>query len=240
MKLSNLIKRAIIASKKTSSLNADRESCIIFGSGPSLDKFDASSSFLQGKDLIGCNFIHQHKVLKDKNFRFFSMIDRDYTAQADKAYFNSLECEHFLVSTKNAMLLGVNSLRQKRLHVVNTRQYVQGAPINKGLITSGRELLTGNSMPFLIQCAAFMAYYKTIYLYGVDHYSFDDLDEESHNFEDYKGRQLKDLTMTRKKLEYINSLYSVVKDLCDEARVSVINITPGSKLEMFEKSTMDE
>lgn len=238
MRISTLLKKIIIATKKNQSIIPSHDECIIFGSGPSLDKLDGNSTFLEGKDLIGCNFIHQHQSLAEKSFKFFSMVDRDYTRQVNRAYFQSIDSEHFLVSTKNAFLLDCWCLKQKNIHMIPTKTF--GSAIENDLVVSGKELVTGNSLPFLIQCAAFLAGYKTIYLYGVDHFSMDSFDNsKDHNFNKYHGRKVKNLAMTRDKLLYINRLYDFVAGLCEQESVKVLNLTPDSKLEAFKKINID-
>lgn len=162
----------------------------------------------------------------------FSIIDRDYTKKVDEGYFKNLRCDHFLVSTKNADLLTFKCLASPNIKIVKTKPFVNGEVVNTDSIVSGTELLTGNSLPFLIQCAAFLAQYKTIYLYGVDHYDEDDLGD-SNNYSGYEGRKVKDLSMTREKLDYINALYAVVKNICDAQGIKVLNATPHTKLCTF-------
>jgi len=241
MYIINILKKIIIKTKTIKTIQTDKEECIIFGSGPSLDRLDISSPFLEGKDLIGCNFIHQHKSLMNKKFKFFSMIDRGYTEQVNQSYFEGVECDQFLISTKNAYLFKLTDLMRKKISVIKTKEFEINSPVDKRPIIFGSELLTGNSLPFLIQCAAFLGRYKTIYLYGVDHFSFDDLQgDENHNYDDYQGRKIKDLKMTREKLEYINSLYLFVKGICEQEGIKVINVTPHSKLDMFDKIVITE
>lgn len=238
MHINTLLKKIISATKKNKSISPSHDECIIFGSGPSLDKLDGDSTFLNEKDLIGCNFVHQHQSLAGKSFKFFSMVDRDYTRQVNRAYFQNIDSEHFLVSTKNAYLLDCWCLAQKNIHMIPTKTF--GPGIENDLIISGKELVTGNSLPFLIQCAAFLAGYKTIYLYGVDHFSMDCFDDsKDHNFNEYHGRKVKNLAMSRDKLLYINELYSFVAKLCEQESVKVLNLTPNSKLEVFKKINID-
>lgn len=234
----NILRKIIINTKKNRPINTDHDECIIFGSGPSLDKLDYNATFLEGKDLIGCNFIHKHQSLAGKNFSLFSMIDRDYTRHVDKLYFKDLSCDNFLIASKNAGLLKARYLAQGKVNIIQTRMFNEKVLMDKEKIISGSELVTGNSLPFLIQCAAFLAGYKTIYLYGVDHFSIDDLHDDN-NFNNYDGRKIKDLSMTRKKLEYINSLYSFIGSICKDEGVKVFNITPNSKLEVFDTLDVD-
>ena len=241
MYINKIVKKIIIRIKNVESIKTDKDECVIFGSGPSLDKLDCTAPFLEGKDLIGCNFVHKHKSLLNMRFKMYSMIDMDYTKRVDKAYFKGLQCDNFLVATKNAYLLELSDLVQKKLMVINTRKFTSNAFIDKQPIISGTELITGNSLPFLIQCAAFLGNYKTIYLFGADHFSFDELYEDYNcNYNHYHGRKIKSLPMTHKKLERINSLYTFVNDLCEQEGVRVLNVTPNSKLDVFDKLDVPE
>ena len=241
MYINKIVKKIIIKIKNVKSINTNKDECVIFGSGPSLDKLDYTAAFLEGKDLIGCNFVHKHKSLINMRFKMFSMIDMDYTKQVDRAYFDSLQCDNFLVSTKNAYLLELRDLAQKKLKVIKTKKFTSNTFIDKQPIISGTELLTGNSLPFLIQCAAFLGRYKTIYLFGVDHFSFDELHEDYNcNYNHYHGRKIKNLSMTHETLEHINSLYAFVNDLCEHEGVRVFNVTPNSKLDVFDKLDVPE
>ena len=101
-------------------------------------------------------------------------------------------------------------------------------------IISGDVLLTGNSVPFLIACAAFIFNYKVIYLYGIDHYNMQDIiDNNFENSRNYEGRNIKKLTITKEKLKFINSLYSYIYKLCLKKGIKVYNMTPDSKLDII-------
>ena len=216
----------------------NREECVIFGSGPSINNLNINLEFFDNKDFIGCNFIHENPKFKDKVFKFYSLIDIDYSRSADSNYFKSLECDNFLISTKNANKFSIKTLLKKNIRVIKTETFNLDQKYNKDTILRKKILFTGNSLPFLIQFASFIAKYKTIYLYGVDHFDINDLNNLMNvNFDKYKGRDIKKLNLTKGKLKYINSLYKLVSELCSSSEIKVINITPNSKLEYFEKSS---
>ena len=230
------LRRAFAYVKIAKSIAKSSEECVIFGSGPSLDNLNSSANFLNGKDLIGCNFIHQHIALKGKRFKIISVIDRDYTKQLNDDYFEELASDYFFVSTKNVDLLGLKYLARKSVGVIRTKKFTVKEEIDREDIFLGDHLLTGNSLPFLIQLSAFIAGYKKIYLFGVDHFDLDDFDEkENQNYEGYQGRELKPLSLSAEKLSYINSLYDFVGDLCRSKGVTVINLTPDTKLMTFDR-----
>lgn len=229
------LRRVFAYAKKTRSIAKSSEECVIFGSGPSLDNLNSTANFLNGKDLIGCNFVHQHIALKEKRFKIITMIDRDYTKQLNDEYFKELTSDYFFVSTKNVELLALKHLVRKSVGVISTKKFTTREEIDREDIFLGNRLCTGNSLPFLIQLAAFVAGYKKIFLFGVDHFDIDDLDEkENQNYEGYQGRELKSLRLSPKKLNYINSLYDFVGDLCRFKGVTVINLTPDTKLTTFD------
>lgn len=234
MKLSRFHSKILVNMKPGSAFVRDNAECVLFGSGPSLDTLDPSANFLRGKDLIGCNFVHSHDSLKGKKFKLYSLIDRDYTAKIGPSFFDEVQSDTVLVTSKNVDLLCYKDLFRKNVRMIKTRPYRRFELETDIQIVSGKRLLTGNSMPFLIQCAAFLFNYKTIYIYGVDHYDFEQLDN-CENFSNYFGRSVKSLNITSEKLEYINSMYDYVGRLCSDLGIKVYNVTPESKLMTFEK-----
>ena len=230
-----LLNQIISRYRTFSGINIDMEfqdECIIFGSGPSLDLLNGNSPFLDDKDLIGCNYIHQNNNLLGKRFKFYSMIDRDYTRSLNDSYFENLHCCKFILATKNAYLAPLKVLARKNLLILRTHPFDQYMDSSLNIFIDNGVFVNGNSMPFLIQVAALLGKYKRIFLYGVDHYDIEGFDDYK-NFDGYKGRIVKKATITPTKLEYINNFYRAVKSLTDALNVEIINVTPRSKLAIF-------
>ena len=97
-----LIKKIFIRLKPKIKPSRNNNECIIFGSGPSIDNIDLSENFFKDKDLIGCNYVHKNILFKNISFKFYSMIDRDYSKTIGDSYFQSLKTDYFITSTKNA------------------------------------------------------------------------------------------------------------------------------------------
>ena len=233
MKTLNRLICRIIASSRITLRPAEHDECVIFGSGPSLDMLNSASTFLNNKDLIGCNYVHQNSNLSEKKFTFYSMIDRDYTKAIDRSYFSNLRCDNFIMASKNAYLAPTKVLLFNKPIILKTQPFNPDSDMVIEEIVPGRCFLTGNSMPFLIQVAAILGKYKKIYLYGVDHYSGEDLEGEN-NYAEYYGRAVKSAPVTKEKLDYINSFYAFIKLYSQEKGVVIYNITPNSKLTIFQ------
>ena len=228
------IKKIFIRLKPKIKLSRNNEECIIFGSGPSLDNIDLSKCFFKDKDLIGCNYVHKNILFKNINFKFYSMIDRDYSKTIEDNYFQSLKTDYFITSTKNAYLFKFKHLLKKNFLIFKTIGYENKDKLEISKIISGDVLFTGNSVPFLIACAAFVFNYKVIYLYGIDHFNMQDIvDNNLKNSRNYEGRNIKKLEITKEKLNFINSLYSCIYKLCLKRGIKVYNMTKGTKLEII-------
>jgi hypothetical protein len=223
----------IITSVRITIRPAEHDECVIFGSGPSLDMLNSSSEFLKNKDLIGCNYVHQNNNLSGKKFTFYSMIDRDYTKAIDSSYFSNLHCDNFIMASKNAYLAPTKVLLFHKPIILKTQRFNPDSDMVIEEMMSGRCFLNGNSMPFLIQVAAILGKYKKIYLYGVDHYSGEDLKGEN-NYAEYHGRVVKSAPVTKEKLDYINSFYAFIKSSFQDKGILIYNITPNSKLTIFQ------
>ncbi len=244
MKINTLVKKFIIWIKSNIynyKLKNIRNECVIFGSGPSINKLNIDSQFLKNKDLIACNFIHKNNKFKSKEFRFYSLIDIDYSKSIDKNYFKGLNCKNILITTKNAYSFNIQTLLKRDIKVVKTKVFNLQENYKYNDISSNNFFLTGNSVPFLIQIAALLGKYKTIYLFGVDHFDATDLQNlEDMNFRGYKGRNVKKLRITKEKLSYINNLYKLMKKLLSNKGIKIINLTPNSKLKYFKSIVIDD
>lgn len=214
----------------------NKAECIIFGSGPSLDILNDKSAFLKDKDFIGCNFIHKHTRLHRLKFRIYSVIDRDYTVALKSDYLTELDSMHFIMATKNAQLAPWRVILSGKTSIVGTAAFDPSRHSN--YFSGDTAFLTGNSIPFLIQVAIKLGRYKRIYLYGVDHYSSVQSGSSS-NFIGYEGRAIKNLNISEQKLQYLNTFYEYVHKLAERSGVEVINVTPGSKLDIFECKKID-
>ena len=244
MRLANLIKRIIIFLNKNFKkykLNDLKNECIIIGSGPSINNLNIHSKFFDGKDLISCNFIHKNNKFNSKCFKFYSIIDIDYSKSINNDYFCGLNCKNILISTKNAMAFNIETLMRKNIKIVNTKIFKENQNYKEKDISNKKLLFTGNSLPFLIQVATFIGQYNKIYLLGADHFDEDDLSNlDNMNFSDYQGRRVKNLIIDKKKLDYINNLYLLVKNLGFINKSQIINITPNSKLKIFKQLKIDD
>ena len=244
MRLANLIKRVFIffnKNLKNYKLNDIKDECIIIGSGPSINQLNIDSKFFVDKDLIGCNFIHKNSKFYSRSFKFYSIIDIDYSKSIKKDYFYGLNCKNIIISTKNALYFNSKILMRKNIKIVKTKIFNADENYNGKDISMKKFFLTGNSIPFLIQVAAFVGKYKKIYLLGVDHFDINDFGNlKNMNFADYKGRRVKELKMNNKKLDYINALYLLVKKLALNNNTKIINITPNSKLKIFKKLKIND
>ena len=229
-----LIKKIFIRLKPKIKPSRNNNECIIFGSGPSIDNIDLSEKFFKDKDLIGCNYVHKNILFKNISFKFYSMIDRDYSKTIGDSYFQSLKTDYFITSTKNAYLFKFKFLFKKNFLIIKTMGYENKNKLEISKIISGDTLFTGNSVPFLIACAAFVFNYKVIYLYGIDHYNMQDImNNNFENSKNYEGRNIKKLAITKEKLKFINSLYSYIYKLCLKRGITVYNMTQGTKLDII-------
>lgn len=239
MKIKSLIKKFLIFFKKIFlhfRLKDVSNECVIFGSGPSINTLNIDSDFFNNKDFIGCNFICNHHKFKSKEFKFYSLIDIDYSKSIKDEFFNQLNCKNILIATKNAFFLKNKIIIKKNIKILKTRAFNTKKLYKYEDILKRRFFLTGNSLPFLIQIAALIGRYKKIYLFGVDHFDIKDLNNlEEMNYENYEGRNFKKLNMSKEKLQYINDLYFFINNLLLQTNSKIINITPNSKLTCFPK-----
>ena len=232
MKFRNILIRCIACLKFTQRFERRSDECIIFGSGPSLDLLELDSPFFKDKDLIGCNFIQEHKLFAQKKFQLYSLIDKDYSSEVDGNYFANLNSEYVLISTKNMYQLSPLRLISRRIRIVKSMPFEQAKYDCEKAIR--KEIFTGNSVPFLIQCAVLLSGYKKIYLLGIDHYERRS-ENGTYNFSGYSGRKLKKLHISNEKLSYIEDLYRYVFSLCKQHNVTILNATPNTRLDVIPK-----
>ena len=156
MRLTNLIKIIIINLKKITNsfeLKDLKNECVIIGSGPSINNLNINSSFFEEKDLVSCNFIHKHNKFKSKIFKFYSLIDIDYSKSIKEEYFRELNCRNIIITSKNVMAFDIKTLIRRNIKIVNTKVFDIEKNYEAEDISKKKFFLTGNSLPFLIQIA---------------------------------------------------------------------------------------
>ena len=213
--------------KKVRKCKSENPECVVFGSGPSLDLLKNYSDFLIGKDLVGCNFVCEHAELKKMKFQYYSLIDKDYSRNVDAKFFENLKTEHILIAEKNMYDIPLRILLRSGTKIVNSEPFSLSA-YHSGSVAKDK-IYTGNSVPFLIQYLAKFASYKTIYLFGIDHYP-GPLKDSNSNFKGYKGREVKTLDMTQTKLDYIEGLFEYSLKCCSNQGIALYNVTPNTHL----------
>jgi hypothetical protein len=213
------------------------DECIVFGSGPSLNNLNSSSAFLKNKDLIGCNFINHNINLMNKKFKYYSIIDRDYSKKINKYFFSNLNSDQIIISTKNMDLINSLCLLDPKIKIIKTIPFRNEMRLETLLELIKKNIyLTGNSIPFLLILLLSLNVYKKIYIYGVDHYSNIEIKNNNlKNFDNYIGREIKPLKINHEKLFYINNFYKLTRDYSLKQMIEIYNVTPNSKLSVFKK-----
>ena len=56
------LKKFYLLSKPRIKSRRSYDECVIFGSGPSIDKIDLNNSFFKDKDFISCNYVHKNNI----------------------------------------------------------------------------------------------------------------------------------------------------------------------------------
>lgn len=226
-KITNSFIRFVFRFKKVRELKSENRECVVFGSGPSLDTLSNHFEFLKGKDLVGCNFVCEHTELKKMEFQFYSLIDKDYSRNVDTKFLKNLKTKNILIAEKNMYDIPLQILIRSSTKIIKSEPFSLSA-YHSGSIAKDK-IYTGNSVPFLIQCLAKFASYKTIYLFGIDHYP-SSLKDSSSNFKGYIGRGIKNLDMTKQKLDYIEGLFEYSLKCCSNQGIALYNVTPNTHL----------
>lgn len=231
-KVANLFTRLVFRLKTFRELKSENRECVVFGSGPSLDLLYNYTDFLVGKDLIGCNFVCDHSELKKRKFQMYSLIDKDYTRKVDTRFFYNLRSKYILIAQKNMYDVPLKVLLRATTKIITSEPFNLSSYKSGSLSTD--KIYTGNSVPFLLQNLAKFSSYKTIYLFGVDHYP-NHLNNSNSNFKGYKGRGVKNLDMSQQKLEYIEGLFEYSLKCCTNQDIALYNVTPNTHLEVIPK-----
>lgn len=212
--------------------------CIILGNGPSLKNID--NSLLKKYITFGSNGIFL-KYTPD----FYITISRDFYLNYISEI-NSLKSKYKFIEKSYEDIHTKNTIKIKCSWAVygNFFDYNFPVPLDYSLRPDKLIYLGGSVIFGQIQLAQWMGF-KKIILLGVDHNMVTD-DKRQYGGVKLTEKDTKDIHFSK---EYKSSMHSdimatehaflLAKEQCEDAGISLLNATPGTKLEIVKKIKLE-
>lgn len=230
-------KSARYSAKNTKNLNVlqrfkRNDTCVLIGSGPSVDKSEELPVALETFDSFGCNHIWRNELLSNHKFNYYALVDREYTKSNFFEIKRNVNTESFCFGLKNATLLPLVDIFK------NTSCIFNNAPFDVEYVdkrsVSSHTIYTGNVMPFMIQIAMLLGY-KRVLLFGVDHYKLSGQKTLINNY--FKGYQSpeKYRPVTESRIAELNVFHKWLEAQSSFYNCKIYNLTPGTELFAYDR-----
>lgn len=248
------IKDLKINSKKDTWLNENKnihkdKRCFILATGPSLNKLDLSK--IKDEYTIGVNGIY--KLADEIDLNYFIYVSNWYWEYHVEGIKN-LNCDRKFLPTDIKEYLESN-YPTSWINVLRPRYFTQfGYPLEvpSFFSKSPDKLFTaGGTVIFLALQLAYHLGFKEVVILGLDHtYKKDDYKKKQHGGYTYDTSKVKNAHFDKDyapegisvpiDLEAMENAYQISKEIFDKDKRKILNASPGTMLDTFEKISYDK
>lgn len=201
------------------------KTCVVIGNGPSLDKTPIEKF---SYDTLGSNMIYRRPFIPT----YYACVDREMCEAIEE--WPSTTC----------FLRAEFADREKHYPLYPIVANGFGVEIDNFVVIGG-------TVTYVLLQIAFYMGYSTVLLVGVDHYYPKSSQHGRHRFTarggdpdhftpaDGKPYFLEGKLFNPPELEGTARSYAIAKDIYMQAKRRIINLTPGTKLDVFEKDKIE-
>lgn len=191
--------------------------CIIVGNGPSLR--DVPLRCLSAYDTFGTNKIF---LLQGFTPTYYVAVNTDLEPFVDEI--NKMECVKYISDKFHAKVRGALPI-----HSMGNKQFVDLPSID-------RKLWEGYGVTYCCLQIAYWLNYDTALLVGVDHRYNNEQTHGNHFSDEYEDG----IPVITHQMEKLEPAYILARDAYARAGRKIINLTPNTALDIFEKGSISE
>jgi len=214
--------------------------CFIAGTGPSLNDLSQEEISLINKEIVfGVNSLYKSEIGSSLKPKYYALMDNVYWGIWSHTFKDVLDVykEHpptFITDIRAKSLVDQSSINPDHIYL-----FPKKYPINKiSKDITGNIHALMNVVSFSILTAIFMGC-KKIYLLGCDYNSFCN-QGYGHCYEDRSDVTSYDLAFFLRYYWLTTEFHYLLGRLAREAGVEIINLTPGSLLDAYPRSSIHE
>lgn len=234
-----------LTSKKTISKNRafrDRhlgQRCFVVGTGPSLNELSSSDvSNLSNEKIIAVNSFYKAPIVSSISPQYYALLDNNYWGVASYTFNEIYEKYKDSPPTFITDLRAENAVPEKAFRIL---LHAKNYPIDRMRYDiSGNLSITMNVIGFSLLSAIYMGF-KEIYLLGCDYNLFCSR-INSHCYDDKSEIDelpTYNLAFYLKYYHLTTEFHYLIASLAQDKNVKIANLTPGSLLDAYPRSTID-
>lgn len=235
------VKKAINNNEKYLNIHKD-ERCFILGTGPSLSGLDKGEiEKLKKEKTFAVNSFFKSAMFRDITPNYYILVDdvfwRDTWVFSIEDVKNHYKNKTTIITDYRAINLSSNSEDFENMIFLHCKKY----PFDSINIDISKNMYAAiNVVSYGVLCAIYMGF-KEIYLLGCDYNSFaTEIDEHCYDDEDEQYEINNRLGMLLSFYARATEIHYLIRKYADRNGVKIINLTSGSLLDSYEKSTLSK